>query len=99
MWRDGRVGRERGRVWDDRGPSYCIIPRGLVWVVTPWSFISVKESRPPESDSQRYEPSLAQSSLSPAFCWGKKKGERRERRRLLVVVESSCTVDLRPSVI
>ena len=30
--------------------------------------ISIKESGPPESDSQRYEPNLAQSSLSLAFC-------------------------------
>ena len=26
MWRDMR---ERHRVWDDRGPSYCIIGQGL----------------------------------------------------------------------
>lgn len=26
MWKDGR---ERRRVWDDRGPSYCITPQGL----------------------------------------------------------------------
>lgn len=26
MWRDVR---ERDRVWDDRGPSYCIIGQGL----------------------------------------------------------------------
>ncbi len=26
MWRDGR---ERHRVWDDHGPSYCIIRQGF----------------------------------------------------------------------
>lgn len=26
MWRDER---EKLRVWDDRGPSYCITPQGL----------------------------------------------------------------------
>ena len=29
MWRDERDGREKGRIWDDRGPSYRIIPQDL----------------------------------------------------------------------
>lgn len=85
-WRDGR---ERGRVWDDRGPSYCIIPQVLS--SNSIVIISVKKSGP-QIMAKNIGPIVAQSS--PDSPGGLGYLSKSEERRLFLLV--GRIVDIRP---
>ena len=80
-WMWTRDGRERGRVWDDHGPSYCIILQGFDCgsiVVIP-----VQDSRTPDNPIYEAQPCAILSQLGPVQ---EKGGSENCRSRTTLVI-------------